>query len=69
MARFEEIEKIIGDNDLPCTAQNEDGETVIIECGKDDAGKYFRLTTLQHNDWCRINTYYEDGTITETYKK
>ena len=66
---FDDIKKIVGNHDLPCTSENEDGEMVIIECGKDDEGRFFRLTTLQKNDWCRINCYYETGVITETYKK
>lgn len=50
---------------LPCTAQNESGEFVIIE----KIRSAFRLTTLQSNDWFRINEYYPDGTITETFER
>lgn len=70
MTRFEEIEQtVIGINSFPCTGTDKDGNEVIIEAGSDDNGRFYRLTTVQTNDWLRINTYYQDGTITETYKK
>lgn len=50
---------------LPCTAHNESGEFVVIE----KSGSAFRLTTLQSNNWLRINEYYPDGTITETFER
>ncbi len=68
---FKQIEKQLKDAgiDAPCTGKNEDGETLIIEYGKDDTGLFYRVTTCQHNNWLRINTYYECGDVTETYKK
>lgn len=49
----------------PLAAINEDGEDVIIERGVD----FYRLTTMQKNNWLRINTYYADGTADETYSR
>ena len=58
------------DRPLPVTGINEDGETVIIEQGWDSGGEHFyRLTTVQENNWLRINEYYADGTVTETFKR
>lgn len=51
--------------DTPFTAVNNFGEDVIIERGED----FFCVTTVQSNDWLRINEYYKDGTITETYQR
>lgn len=52
---------------LPCSAENENGEYVIITEGEDSGIHFIELYTCQENDVGRINTYYEDGTITETY--
>jgi hypothetical protein len=62
---YSEIKKIVHGKVLPLTAENSDGEFVIIE-GNESC---YILTTLQDNDWCRINEYYPDGTVTETYEK
>lgn len=53
----------------PCAGENADGENVIVESGKDEEGRYFRLTTCQKNNWCRINTYYQNGNQTESYER
>lgn len=66
---FETIKEMVGDFELPCTAENEDGEMVVIEMGRDDEGLFFRLTTIQKNDWCRVEHFYETGVVTETYNK
>lgn len=66
---FETIKKIVGDFELPCVAQNEYGEMIIIDAGKDDEGCFFKLTTAQKNDWCRVEHFYETGMMTETYEK
>jgi len=62
---YNEIKKMVHGKALPLTAENSDGEFVIIE-GNEDC---YILTTAQNNDWCRINEYYPDGTVTETYEK
>ena len=71
LSSYEEIKKQLEDAgmDTPCTCTNEDGEIVIIEAGKDDAGVYYKLTTCQKNNWCRENTYYKSGDQTESYSK
>lgn len=57
--------------DLPLAAENEDGEAVILQiAGTDERGDpIFEMTTAQSNGWLRINYYYRDGTVEETYKR
>lgn len=50
---------------LPCSAVNDKGENVIIS---GDSNCYV-THTMQKNDWCRVNEYYPDGTITETFER
>lgn len=69
MAKFEELVKMTDGKTLPIIGKNEDNEVVIIEAGANEDERFFRVTTVQHNDWCRINTYWESGTVEETYKK
>lgn len=66
---FKDIERLIHGESLPLAGKNENGETVIIESGADEAGRFFRLTTSQQNGWLRINDYYADGSTYETYKR
>lgn len=68
---YEELkEKIESEgHSLPVTAENENGELVIIEEGVDDDVHYYKTTTAQNNDWCRINCFYADGTVTETFER
>ena len=66
---YSEIKKLTEGMEFPITAKNEDGENVIIEIGYVDGEMLFTLTTAQSNGWMRINTYWSDGTIEETYKK
>ena len=44
---------------------DEDKNNVIIEVTDD----YLKLITCQKNGWLRINHYYSDGTVDETYEK
>ena len=69
MTQFDELAKMTAGKTLPLTGKNEDNEVVIIEGGASEGERFFRVTTVQHNDWCRVNTYWEYGTIEETYKK
>ena len=56
--------------DLPLTATNEDGETVIIEvAGKQDGKFIWKVSTLQSNNWIRINVYYPNGDVDELYER
>lgn len=67
---YESISNFMNLHESPCIAENENGETVIIERFKDDNNEYFyRMQTAQKNDWLRINEYYADGTVTETYER
>ena len=54
---YKELLELTKDKQLPCDATNADGE------------RYFRLTTAQHNNWCRINIIYENGSTEEWYEK
>ena len=71
MTAYEEIKQILAREGKECPAigTNANGEAFIIESGQNDSGEYYRVTTAQKNNWLRINTYYEDDTIEETYKK
>jgi hypothetical protein len=62
---YSEIDRLVAGRRLPLSAETDTGEWVIIEGGDD----YYQLTTVQNNGWCRINEFYEDGTITETYER
>ena len=68
---YESIKKQIAESgeELPISAKNENGELVIIEERISDGIPFYRLTTVQNNNWCRINCYYADGTIDETYER
>lgn len=55
---------------LPLTAVNDKNEDVIISSGTTDDGiHYYRIDTMQSNGWIRVNGYYADGTVTETYER
>lgn len=49
----------------PFCAENIEGENIVIQRYPD----CIQLMTFQHNDWIRVNEYYPDGTITETYER
>ena len=68
---YESIKNHIAESrgELPLSAKNENGELVIIEERISDGIPFYRLTTVQNNKWCRINCYYADGTIDETYER
>lgn len=55
---------------LPLTAETEDGENVIVEAYRDENGELvWKISTLQDNGWMRINIYYSDHTVEELYKR
>lgn len=66
---YKDLEKIINGRETPLMGNNQDGEVVIVEAGRDDNGPYYRTTTAQNNNWCRINTYYEEGSVTESFER
>lgn len=64
-----ELKKFVGNAKLPCTAETEDGEMMIIEHLQNENGKHFKLTIAQNNGWTRIEYHYEDGIIEVLYEK
>ena len=66
---YQKLEEITKGKTLPLTAENEDKERVIIEKLHNGDMEYYQLSTFQGNGWVRINRYYEDGSIDETYEK
>lgn len=69
MTKFYELKNMTQGKILPVIYRNVDNEVIIIEYGISNEERFFRVTTVQHNGWCRINTYWESGTTEETYKK
>ncbi len=57
--------KTYGDSKETFCGENENGEPVTISVFSDR----ITVVTAQSNGWNRINTYYSDGTIEETYEK
>lgn len=57
-------------NTLPAVSENWSEEKTILSEGRSEDGKhFFCIRTLQHNGWIAVNTYYEDGSTSETYEK
>lgn len=54
-----------GGSEFPLSGKSEAGEDVLVSVFPD------RITTetQQANGWCRINTYWRDGTTEETYSR
>jgi hypothetical protein len=66
---YKEIKKQTEGKTFPIAGENEDGEAVVVEVGERDGERFFKATTAQHNGWCRLNIYWEDGTTEELYRK
>lgn len=68
---YAELKKLTSGKEMPLSAENEEGENVIIVGGySEDAQMYFyEVRTYQHNHWTRINIFWEDGTIEELFDK
>ena len=68
---YNELKKLVEESgkELPLSATNENGENVIIENDYIDGEHAFKLTTAQHNNWCRINIFYQDGNVDEIYER
>lgn len=62
---YDELKWFTNGANFPAAAVNADGENVIIERGTD----FFKVTTVQHNGWTRINYIWEDDTREETFKR
>ena len=66
---YKRIAGLVAGKSLPLAGRNEHGEAVTIEGGSSNGRRFFRVTTAQSNNWCRVNTYYENGDSDETYRR
>ena len=67
---YKTLDELLKGRMFPVVAVNENNENVIVVSGVNKyMGEFYRVTTAQKNGWCRINTYYEDGTCEEEYTK
>lgn len=66
---YKKIAALVAGKNLPVAGRNEHGEAVTIERGLSHGRRFFQVTTAQNNNWCRINTYYENGDSEETYRR
>lgn len=66
---YKNLERFCQDSTLPATAVNDKGENVIISTEPCTEGKCYRLDTYQNNNWIRINRYYQNGDVDETYDR
>ena len=70
---YEELKNLIkgfeDEDGWPISGVNEDGENVQIVEGENGGGKFIETQTFQKNGWCRISTYWEDGTYEEGYER
>ena len=69
MGMYEWIHDRVQGKPMPVGGVVNSGEHIIIEQGHDESEAFYRVTTLQNNDWLRINTYYACGDSNETYEK
>jgi len=69
IVNYTELKAMTAGKEFPLSAVNEDGENVIVDCGRDEDGGYFRLSALQANGWIRVNVYHEDGTLEEMFER
>ena len=60
------VAKLAKNGPGPYLGNNDSGEAVTLYQSED--GNYYVVETLQSNGVCRVNTYYEDGTVTEWYE-
>lgn len=54
---------------LPATAVNDLGESVVISTESFEDRYCYRLDTYQHNGWVRTNYYYRTGDTEELYSR
>lgn len=57
------------DSDLPIMGTNEEHDVIIISKGSVDGNDYYEIQTAQKNNWVRINCYYADGQVDETFER
>lgn len=55
---------------LAKSGKNEHDEIVLCEykAQTPEEDKHYELRTYQHNGWTRVNSFYPDGTPTETFE-
>lgn len=66
---YQELAEMTKDKTFPLTGENDANERVIVTKGHNGDLGYYKVSTFQKNDWIRVNCYYEDGTVDETYEK
>jgi len=66
---YEDVAKLTEGYKFPVFAKNADNENVIIERGRLSGRRFFRISTSQNNGWMRYNTFWEDGSTAETYRR
>lgn len=66
---FHAIEKLLDGKTPPVIGKNDKGENVVIEAGRDESGRFYRIEASQNNGWLRITTIYENGDRDETFRK
>ncbi|MCD7784452.1 MAG: hypothetical protein LUH18_02560 [Oscillospiraceae bacterium] len=62
---MQSLMKIYGNSSEPFCGENGNGEPVTISVFSDR----ITVATTQSNGWSRVNTYYSNGTVEETYEK
>ncbi|MCC8131035.1 MAG: hypothetical protein LIO72_04720 [Ruminococcus sp.] len=65
LKEMQNIMKTYGNSSELFCGENEKGESATISISPDR----ITVVTTQSNRWSRINTYYSDGTVEETYEK
>lgn len=66
---FYDLAELVKGKTCPLDATNDDGELVIIQQGRIDGERFFKVTTFQSNGWQRINYVWENGTVEELFEK
>lgn len=73
--QYDVFEKWLEENgktleDLPLSAVDEDGNDVIVNAyTTKEEGIVWRISTIQKNNWIRVDIYYSDGTVEEFYER
>lgn len=65
VAGMHKLMKLYGKDNSVFTGSNDDGENTITSIHADR----IVIKTLQPNNWIRVNTYYDDETMEETYTR
>ena len=66
---YDTLKQFCLDANLPATAVNDKGESVVISTEPFEGSCCYRLDTCQHNGWIRTNYYYEDGSVDELFER